>query len=40
MTRGEVRRFWIPQKLAYKGAKGKPEGMLVFEVELLDFNDR
>lgn len=40
MTRGEVRRFWIPQKLAYRGAKGKPEGMLVFEVELLDFNDR
>lgn len=23
-----------------KGAKGKPEGMLVFDVELLDFNDR
>ena len=40
MTRGEVRRFWIPENLAYKGAPGKPEGMLVFEVELLDFNDR
>ncbi|MDA8018622.1 MAG: FKBP-type peptidyl-prolyl cis-trans isomerase [Thermoanaerobaculia bacterium] len=40
MTRGEVRRFWVPEKLAYKGARGKPEGMLVFEVELLDFNDK
>jgi peptidylprolyl isomerase len=40
MTRGERRRFWVPEKLAYKGAPGKPEGMLVFEVELLDFNDR
>lgn len=40
MTRGEVRRFWIPEKLAYRGAQGKPKGMLVFEVELLDFNDR
>jgi peptidylprolyl isomerase len=35
MTEGEVRRFWIPKKLAYRGQPGFPEGMLVFEVELL-----
>jgi FKBP-type peptidyl-prolyl cis-trans isomerase len=36
MTEGESRRFWIPKKLAYRGAPDKPEGMLVFEVELLE----
>jgi peptidylprolyl isomerase len=35
MTEGEVRRFWIPKKLAYRGQPGYPEGMLVFEIELL-----
>lgn len=35
MTEGEVRRFWIPKKLAYRGQPGYPEGMLVFEVELV-----
>ncbi len=34
MVEGEKRRLWIPQELAYKGAKGKPAGMLVFDVEL------
>jgi FKBP-type peptidyl-prolyl cis-trans isomerase len=34
MTEGEIRRFWIPKKLAYRGAPGMPEGMLVFDVEL------
>jgi peptidylprolyl isomerase len=37
MVVGEKRRFWIPENLAYKGQKGKPAGMLVFDVELLDF---
>jgi peptidylprolyl isomerase len=37
MVVGESRRLWIPQKLAYKGAKGAPQGMLVFDVELLSF---
>ncbi|MBE3132852.1 MAG: FKBP-type peptidyl-prolyl cis-trans isomerase [Acidobacteria bacterium] len=37
MTQGEVRRFWIPEKLAYDGAEGKPKGMLVFDVELISF---
>jgi FKBP-type peptidyl-prolyl cis-trans isomerase len=36
MVEGETRRFWIPEKLAYKGEKGKPAGMLVFEVKLLE----
>jgi FKBP-type peptidyl-prolyl cis-trans isomerase len=35
MTEGELVRFWIPQKLAYKGAAGMPAGMLVFDVELV-----
>jgi FKBP-type peptidyl-prolyl cis-trans isomerase len=37
MTVGEERRFWIPEDLAYKGRPGKPAGMLVFDVELLEF---
>lgn len=36
MVVGEKRRFWIPAKLAYAGKEGKPQGMLVFDVELLD----
>jgi peptidylprolyl isomerase len=36
MTIGERVRFWIPVELAYKNQPGKPKGMLVFEVELLD----
>jgi FKBP-type peptidyl-prolyl cis-trans isomerase len=31
---GEKARLWIPEELAYKGMKGAPEGMLVFDVEL------
>jgi peptidylprolyl isomerase len=36
MTAGESRRFWIPKNLAYRGAPGKPEGMLVFDVDLIE----
>ncbi len=36
MTEGEARRFWIPKKLAYRGAPGKPDGMLVFDIELIE----
>jgi FKBP-type peptidyl-prolyl cis-trans isomerase len=36
MTAGESRRFWIPKGLAYRGAAGKPEGMLVFDIDLLE----
>lgn len=37
MVVGEKRRMWIPSKLAYDGAPGAPQGMLVFDIELLDF---
>ena len=37
MTAGEKRRLWIPEALAYKGQPGRPAGMLVFEIELLEF---
>ncbi len=36
MSVGEKRRWWIPESLAYKGAAGRPAGMLVFEIELID----
>jgi FKBP-type peptidyl-prolyl cis-trans isomerase len=35
MVEGEKRRFWIPGSLAYDGQPDKPQGMLVFDVELI-----
>jgi FKBP-type peptidyl-prolyl cis-trans isomerase len=35
MVEGEKTRFWIPSKLAYGNDKTKPQGMLVFDVELV-----
>jgi FKBP-type peptidyl-prolyl cis-trans isomerase len=35
MVEGEKRRFWIPANLAYEAQPDKPQGMLVFDVELL-----
>jgi peptidylprolyl isomerase len=35
MVEGETRRLWIPEKLAYGGQRGAPQGMLVFDVELI-----
>lgn len=35
MVEGEKRRFWIPGRLAYEGAPGKPQGTLVFDIELI-----
>jgi peptidylprolyl isomerase len=35
MVEGEKRRFWIPAALAYEGIPGKPQGLLVFDVELI-----
>lgn len=35
MVTGEKRRFWIPEELAYQGRPGAPQGMLVFDVELI-----
>jgi peptidylprolyl isomerase len=37
MVVGEKRRFWIPQEIAYNGMAGRPAGMLVFDIELLEF---
>jgi len=36
MVAGEKRRLWIPQTLAYNGQAGRPAGMLVFDIELLE----
>ncbi len=35
MVEGEQRRLWIPKKMAYDGAPGKPKGTLVFDIELI-----
>jgi peptidylprolyl isomerase len=39
MVEGEKRRVWVPEQLAYKGQPGRPQGMLVFDVELLKITD-
>jgi len=36
MVEGEKRRLWVPEALAYQGQPGQPQGMLVFDVELID----
>ena len=36
MTVGEERRMWIPENLAFQGKSGRPKGMVVFDVELLE----
>ena len=36
MREGEIRRFWIPAKLAYADDVSKPQGMLVFDIELIE----
>lgn len=38
MTAGEKRRVWIPERLAYGGQEGKPQGALTFDIELLEFD--
>lgn len=35
MVEGEKRRFWIPAKMAYKGVRDRPQGTLVFDIELI-----
>ena len=35
MVEGEKRRFWIPAALAYERDPEKPQGMLVFDIELI-----
>ena len=39
MEVGEKTRFWIPEELAYQGKPGRPAGMLVFDVELLEIKE-
>jgi len=39
MVPGEKRRLWIPEALAYKGAR-EPKGMLVFDIELINIPTR
>lgn len=36
MVEGEKRRLWVPAALAYEGKPDKPQGMLVFDIELID----
>ena len=36
MVTGEKRRFWIPARLAYEGVPDRPQGMLVFDIELME----
>src|SRR5205814_4315067 len=40
MVQGEKRRMWIPEALAYKGQEGRPKGMLVFDVLLIEMPNR
>ena len=39
MVPGKKRRLWIPEALAYKGAR-EPKGMLVFDIELINIPTR
>jgi FKBP-type peptidyl-prolyl cis-trans isomerase len=39
MVEGEKRRIWIPAELAYKNQPQAPQGMLIFEVELLKITE-
>ena len=42
MVKGEMTRFWIPAELAYGETPqrpGAPAGLLVFDVELIDFQE-
>jgi FKBP-type peptidyl-prolyl cis-trans isomerase len=38
MTTGAKIRFWIPEKLAFAGAEGKPKGPLMVDCVLLDIS--
>jgi peptidylprolyl isomerase len=39
MSVGDRMRFWIPEELAYQGQAGSPQGMLVFDIELIEFDE-
>jgi FKBP-type peptidyl-prolyl cis-trans isomerase len=40
VKQGGKARLWIPKELAYNDMQGRPQGMLVFDVELLEIEDR
>jgi FKBP-type peptidyl-prolyl cis-trans isomerase len=40
IKKGGKARLWIPKELAYNDQPGRPMGMLVFDVELLEIEDR
>lgn len=40
MSAGDRVRMWIPPQLAYKGASGKPQGTLVYDLELVAFGPK
>jgi len=40
MVPGEKRRLWIPEAIAYRGTAGRPAGMLVFDVSLIEMPNR
>ena len=40
MVVGEKRRLWVPQELAYQGKAKMPEGMVVFDIELLEIEEK
>jgi peptidylprolyl isomerase len=35
LVEGDSARLWVPEELAYKGRPGAPQGMLVFDVQLI-----
>ncbi len=37
MVEGDKVRVWIPEALAYQGRPGKPAGVLVFDIEFIEF---
>lgn len=39
MTEGAKWRLWIPGNLAYDGVEGRPQGLLTFDVELLEVRE-
>ena len=39
MVAGEKRRFWIPGNLAYEGQQGRPQGVLVFDIEVIKIGE-
>jgi peptidylprolyl isomerase len=40
MSVGDKWRFWIPAPLAYGDQPGKPHGMLIYDISLVQFADR